>query len=299
MGQGRVPFLVIRKERSMYITYKNLQNYQVVAKDAVIGAVEDVYFNKATWQVSSLYVCTSKWLHFLPTKHALLTPDVIESIRPETFEIFINLKKQEVMDLPVELPAFREKDGERHPESDYYAADVDGYRSGVEDVYWAAPEMFMFWPGYYPYHLNQDKKLFSHKRDTTAKRSNIMGCRQLEDYVLLANDGKKMNEDYAVQDFMFRTDHTDFWKVTGIVTVLRAWGLNYWPVILFPTTVIEGIDKKSQTIKTNISRKAFDLAPEYRPADIMDFNTEAETKNISHFMKFQPQRGGISPDQMV
>ena len=282
----------------MYVTYKNLQNYQVVAKDAVIGGVSDIYFNKATWQVSSLYVCTNKWLSFLPTKHALITTDAIESIRPETFEIFINLKKQEVMDLPTELPPFREKDKERHKGSDFIDTDVNADHQGYEDVYWAAPEMFMFWPGYYPYHLHHSRES-SQKYEVSTKRSNIVGCRQLEDYVLLANDGKKMNEDYAVQDFMFRTDRSDFWRVTGVITILRAWGLNYWPVILFPTSVIEGIDKHEQTIKTNISRKAFDLAPEYKPTDIMEFNVESENKNVSHFVKFQAQHRGVSPEQMI
>jgi uncharacterized protein YrrD len=74
-----------------------IEGYSIKARDGAIGDISDFIFDDETWAVRYVEVDTRKWL---PSKHVLLPPQLIGTIREDMDEVAVTAARSAIQDAP-------------------------------------------------------------------------------------------------------------------------------------------------------------------------------------------------------
>ena len=87
---------------------KQLAGYKIAAVDAMVGKVDDVYFDDRTWEVRYLVVDTGKWL---PGRRVLLAPTVVADAEDDARAVAVGLTQEQIRNSPpsyADMPVSRQ-----------------------------------------------------------------------------------------------------------------------------------------------------------------------------------------------
>lgn len=75
----------------------DVSGYDILAKDGLIGHVEDFLIDDESWAIRYLVVATRNWL---PGKKVLISPEWIQSVSWDDSNVTINLSREQIKDSP-------------------------------------------------------------------------------------------------------------------------------------------------------------------------------------------------------
>jgi len=187
---------------------KDLRGDSIVARDGVVGSLEDVYFDDQRWGVRYLVVDTGRWL---PGRKVLISPASIETTQ-ETggtaplSPLRLRLSREEVEHSPPldsALPVSRQ----------FQEAHARYYRY---NWYWTEPNLWGAYPGSAAERTCEEAFRQMKAAESKAERSHLRSTRAVAGYHIEASDGRLGH----VEDFALDGEH---WTIAGVVIETRNW----------------------------------------------------------------------------
>jgi len=187
---------------------KDLRGDSIVARDGVVGSLEDVYFDDQRWGVRYLVVDTGRWL---PGRKVLISPASIETTQ-ETggtaplSPLRLRLSREEVEHSPPldsALPVSRQ----------FQEAHARYYRY---NWYWTEPNLWGAYPGSAAERTGEEAFRQMKAAESKAERSHLRSTRAVAGYHIEASDGRLGH----VEDFALDGEH---WTIAGVVIETRNW----------------------------------------------------------------------------
>jgi hypothetical protein len=228
--------------------------YNIVATDAELGSVHDVYFDDEAWVVRYVVVDTGKWL---PGRLVLISP--VSVSRPDWLSrlLGVSLTRQQVKDSPsidTNRPVSRRNELHylRHYGLPPYWG-AAGLWGGA-----ASPAAMLPAPAL--------PRSVADADNVSDDETHLRSCREVTGYALQATDGELGH----VEDFLF--DDLD-WAIRYVVVDTRNWWFGRKVVI--PPEWIDGIDWAGHTLRVDVSRDAVKRAPAYDAGEHVNRQWEA------------------------
>jgi uncharacterized protein YrrD len=228
---------------------RQLKGDTLVARDGVVGAVDDVYFDDERWAVRYLVVDSGSWL---PGRKVLISPaSVVPQHRAD--EIHVDLTREEIEDAPGidEDPPISRSLEQAHAR--YYSY----------PYYWVGP--YLWGPAAVPLAAVPDETAVLQQarlcaaedaRTAAAERareSHLRSSKEVAGYKIQAVDGSIGH----VEDFLI-----DFgnWAITDLLVDTRNWLPG--KKVLVPPTAISDIDWANRAVSVRLTRAELETAPE-------------------------------------
>ena len=231
---------------------KELNGFQLGARDGEIGRVKDLYFEDENWTVRYLIVDTNKWL---PGRQVLISPFAVRNIREEDRVVDLDLTQNQIKASP-SIDA--DKPVSRRYEMQYYAYYNWPY-------YWNGPGLWG--PAAYPrqglrpipedqaYPMGEPKG-DPHLRSTDATRG----------YHIHARD----HEIGHVDDFVLDDE-------SWVIRYLEVDTRNWWPGkhVLVATQWVSEVSWHESLVRVDLMRDAIQQAPALDRATAISRDYEA------------------------
>lgn len=229
---------------------KELHEYTLDAVNGLVGKVNELYFDDATWTVRYLVAKASPWM---PRQEVLLSPIAVKKIDDMKASVDLNLTVEQIQNSPA---ASTERPVSREYEEEYYH--YYGW-----PLYWAGEERWGW--GTYP----MDMRLPG-TGDTLHAREgdpHLRSTRETTGYSIQARDGDIGH----IEDFIV---HDETWALRYMVVNTR----NFMPgrEVLISPHWIESISWERSRISVDLMRDAIANAPEYDPRSVVTRNYEMQ-----------------------
>ena len=234
----------------MLRSLKDLQYYNVQAKDGEIGKVDSFLFDDLSWNTRYLVADIGSWL---TEKYVLISPFIIDEANSEDNDIHIRSTKDEIrdsMNIEDRPPVFMQKEKENKEEQHIILL----------------PQSTLTGVNVPPYHIrvkeNDDEfglkqKEYGHLRST----KEVIG------YKIQAIDG----EIGTVEDFIVDSKLT--WSIYFIVIDTDGWLVDR--KVLVSPKWITGINWNKKEVKVDLIKNKIENSPIYDPEKPIDREYES------------------------
>ena len=241
---------------------KQLAGYKIAAVDAVVGKVDDVYFDDSGWQVRYLVVDTGKWL---PGRRVLLAPTVVADADDEAKAVAVGLTQEQIRNSP---PSYADM-----PVSRQHEIELQQYFGWP--AYWGAETgLGMAPPLIPPEHEPAAAAGAGAALERPSGDLHLHSVKEVAGYAIEAADGSVGHvEDVIVDD--------EDWTVRYLLVDTRNW----WPGghVIVAADWVNRISWIDHAVFVDLTRKAVKNSPPYdasRPV-----NREYEEKLYRHYGK--------------
>jgi len=244
----------------MFKNLRDVEGYQLSAKDGDIGHVTDLYFDDDCWAVRYLVVATGSWLF---GRKVLISPNSVTKVDFEEKCIAVDLTTDQVRqspDIDTERPISRQQESEYHL---YY--NFPPYWGGV--ALWGRYDQ----PGAEA--DAEDAK--TAERGTNAPaggRSHLRSAKEVRGYRVVAIDGQVGH----IDNFLMEVES---WAIRYLVVNTGKW-LNRHEVLFTPKLVDKVIWAEAQ-VDVNASKELIEGAPDYHRGEEID--RDYETRLFAHY----------------
>ncbi len=245
----------------MLRSVRNLEGYEIIAKDGTIGKVHEFFFDDQTWTIRYIIIDTGLWLE---DRRVLITPQDLESLNDEEETLVVNLTKKQIEDSPrieEHMPVSRQKE-----------LDL------IEHYNWTD-----FWPGL-GMHLPETALIIS--REMTEKRvfegteerekhgdPHLRSTREILGYHIHAKDGTFGH----VADFIVNDQP---WQLHFLVVDTKNW-LPWSKKVLIAPRWLERIEWADREVFINLTKEKIEHSPEYDSSKFV--SKDFEDKIIQYF----------------
>lgn len=241
----------------MLHSVKDVQDFQVAARDGDVGSLEEFLFDDRDWRIRYLLVKSGGWA---TARKILVSPLAIKEIDWEDESLTLDLTFQQIQQCP---PWEADKPVSRQYEAEF--ARHYGY-----SFYWNQPYLWgesalpdlMSTPG-----LDTDPTQ-GEPQGGGADHAHLRSSREVTGYDLRTTD----NTIGHVEDFLFDDKS---WILPLLVAETREW----WPGkhVLIATSRIEDIDKNERCIALRLTREEMEHEPDY---DLMSANPDGAVQDL-------------------
>lgn len=229
---------------------KELDGFEIAARDGNVGRVRDVYFDDERWVIRHLVVSTGGWL---AGREVLISPHSVERLDRGNRRIEVNLTKEQIEQAPgvdTQLPVSRQQ------ETAYY--DYYGY-----PYYWtggglwgAAAHPLPIAAGLPPEDAARNAAANRNRAGRGTADPHLRSSAEVTGYHAQASDGSAGHIDELLFD-------ESSWAIRYAVVDTRSW----WPggQVLVDSQAIEAVDWNRREVRLSLSRKDVKSTPPYRP----------------------------------
>jgi uncharacterized protein YrrD len=244
----------------MFKNLRDVEGYQLSAKDGEIGHVTDLYFDDECWAVRYLVVATGSWLF---GKKVLISPNSVLKVNLDDRCIGVDLSMDQVRnspDIDAEKPISRQQESEYHL---YY--NFPPYWGGV--ALWGRYEQ--------PGTASDAEDAESAEADASSSletSSHLRSAKEVRGYRVVAIDGQVGH----VDNFLMEVEN---WAIRYLVVNTGGW-LNRREVLFTPKLVDKVIWAEAQ-VDVNASKTLIEGAPDYHRGEQID--RAYEEKLFAHY----------------
>ncbi|MCB8942993.1 MAG: PRC-barrel domain-containing protein [Ardenticatenaceae bacterium] len=245
-------------------TMKELNGFELQAKDGKLGKIEELYFDEETWAVRYLVVNVGNWLL---RDYVLLSPTSVEDVDREAEVVRVALTKDQIENSPdinTHKPISREKEERLHA----YFNWPPYWRAMPMVAAGAAPHGAPVAP-IAPYDLAPEEE-----KEMAAKgiQSSLRSTKEVSGYDVFANDGELGH----VETFLVDTLR---WIVRYVVVDTGTW-LPGRKVLIAPMWV-SGIRWADSEMYLKLTQREVETSPEYDPEQHL--YRDYETRLYDHY----------------
>jgi uncharacterized protein YrrD len=228
---------------------KDIRGDAIVARDGMIGSVDDVYFDDERWAVRYLVVDTGDWL---PGRKVLISPRSVMPIQQTKTALRVALSREQVEHSPgVE---------EHQPVSRSFEAAYA--RHFGYPYYWVGP--YLWGAAALPYSpewiapaaqataTRDPAESASAAAERGGEESHLRSSREVAGYKIRATDGDIGHvEDFIVDD--------ETWAIADMLVDTRNWLPG--KKVLVPPSAIEDVDWVNREVGVRLTRADLKHAP--------------------------------------
>ena len=236
-----------------------MERYSLLAVDGVIGSVEELYFDEATWAVRYLVVNTGGWLK---GRHVLISPVAVGEVDEEQGTINVELTRDQIENSPpvsANRPVSRQYEVEYYQYYDWTPYWVFGPLGGypMSGTSMATPPT----PG------EVETPGTPGKEDT-----HLHSTAEVNGYAIAAQDGDIGHVDDFIVDIQY-------WVIRYLEIDTRNW----WPGkhVLVNPDWIEDISWTEHTVSLDLNREAIKGAPGFDHTK--EINRDFETRLFRYY----------------
>lgn len=241
---------------------KQLAGYRIAAVDAVVGTVDDVYFDDNDWKVRYLVVDTGKWL---PGRRVLLAPTVVADADDHARAVAVGLTQEQIRNSPpsyTDMPVSRRHEIELHQYFGWPA-------------YWGVESGLSMPPPPVPL---EHEAVAAGGAGTALEQPggdpHLHSVKEVAGYAIEADDGPMGHvEDLIVDD--------EQWAVRYLLVDTKNW----WPGghVIVAAEWVNRISWMDHAVFVDLTRKAVQDSPPYDASKPV--NREYEEKLYRHYGK--------------
>lgn len=230
----------------MLHSIKDVTGLQIAATDAVLGSIEEVYFDDLHWGIRYFVVKTGGWL---AARKVLISPMAVTAIDWEKEQVHVNLSAEQVRNSPhidMDKPVSRQHETEF---AQYY-----GY-----NPYWTGPYLWEAngFPGVMDVPIDIDAKPDIQKNVENAQGRtdpHLRSSREVTGYHIRTTDETQGH----VEDFLFNDRN---WVISYLVLESRDW----WPGkhVVVHTRRIQQIDGAARRLALAVTREELEHSPDF------------------------------------
>jgi hypothetical protein len=206
---------------------RHLIHFEIEATDGHLGHVHDLYYDDQSWKIRYVVVSVNHWI---PSRYAMIVPDVVERIDWNRRALGVELTRDQVKNSPdvsTDMPVALQ------------------YLTPIHEYYgWP------FWEG-----LDVVAARLAHPSEPK-RDPHLRSVHELRGYRLLETDGELGHLDDHVFD-------DEDWRIRYLVIEYRRW-FHTRRALISPEWVLE-IDWISRHIRVDLSREKVQNSPAYDP----------------------------------
>lgn len=246
----------------MLHSVKDVTGLQIAATDAVLGHIDEVYFDDHQWAIRYFVVNTGTWL---ASRKVLVSPMAVTGINWEEERVQVNLSADQVRNSPhidMDKPVSRQHEGEF---AQYY-----GY-----NPYWTGPYLWEAnaFPGVMDVPMDMDRAPDIERRvgeEQGRADPNLRSSREVAGYQIQTTDDTLGH----VEDFLFNDRN---WVISYLVLETRDW----WPGkhVVLSARRIRHIEWENRKVVASVTREELELSPDF---DLMSANPDGAVQDLYH-----------------
>lgn len=244
----------------MLHSIKDMTGLRIAATDAVLGSIDEVYFDDLHWGIRYFVVKTGGWM---AARKVLISPMAVTSIDWEDESVHVALSAEQVRSSPhidMDKPVSRQHEAEF---AQYY-----GY-----NPYWTGPYLWEAntFPGVMDVPIDIDAKPEVWKKVEEGQGRNdphLRSSREVGTYHIRTTDETQGH----VEDFLFNDRN---WVISHLVLESRDW----WPGkhVVVHTRRVQQIDATARRLALAVTREELEHSPDY---DLMSANPEGAVQDL-------------------
>lgn len=241
---------------------KDIENYEILATDGLVGHIKDLYFDDQTWVIRYFVVDTGSWLS---GRKVLISPIALDHPNWTEKTLSVAITKEQVKnspDIDTAMPVSRQHEMKH---LDYY-----GYRR-----YWG--DAGLWGSGSNPYLLSQGFTSVGRQSDGQSGAQDIFADVEL---VRHRDDNPHLRSCEVVLGYHIEATDGDIGHIDGMLVDEKTWGVrflivntsNWWlghQVLIEPQS-IKGISWSAVLVSLNLTQQAVKKAPIYDGKNLSD-----------------------------
>lgn len=229
---------------------KEIQGYELGARDGEIGRCNDFLFDDRSWAVRYVVADTRKWL---PGRKVLISPISIDAVIEATKILRVDLTKDQIKDSPpLEADA---------PVSRQYETLFNRYHEWGN--YWEGP---LVW-GHYPYPRLLQRSEALHKQvEEIEVQSHLRSAQNVRGYSIKATDTGIGH----IKDFIF---DEETWIIRYLIVDTAKW-LPIGKKVIIPPQWVEEVDWSDSCVTVDVPSEKIKNSQEYDPTIVLDRDYE-------------------------